>query len=101
MGEFVKVAQMSDLQPGIGRMIEVRGQEVALFNISGKVHAITNLCPHQGGPLSEGHLEGNTVICPWHNWSFDVATGVSPVNPRAKIQTFPVKVEGSDIYVSV
>ena len=54
---------------------------------------------HQGGPLGEGSLDSKTVTCPWHGWKFDVESGVSPVNPAAKIQTFKVVVEGNDVKV--
>jgi nitrite reductase/ring-hydroxylating ferredoxin subunit len=46
-------------------------------------------------------LEGSQIVCPWHAWVFDVASGVSPVNPRAKIPTYPVKVEGKDVLVGL
>ncbi len=100
MGDFVRVASMSELAPGTARMVEVNGKEVAVYNVDGKVYATTNVCPHQGGPLAEGMLEGTSIVCPWHAWAFDVCTGTSPVNPRAKIETYPVKVEGQDIFVN-
>ena len=99
MGTFVKVATLGELAPGSCRMVEVNGKEVALFNVDGKVYATSNICPHQGGPLAEGMVEGTTVICPWHAWAFDVRSGTSPVNPRAKVDTYPVKLEGGDVYV--
>jgi NAD(P)H-dependent nitrite reductase small subunit len=101
MGTFVKVASLSDLAPGSTRMVEANGREVALYNVDGKVYASTNICPHQGGPLAEGILEGTSIICPWHAWAFDVCTGLSPVNPRTKVETYEVKVENDDIFVSV
>lgn len=101
MGNWIKVAKTSDLTPGNAMRVEANGQEVALYNVDGKYYATSNICPHQGGPLGEGMLEGATIVCPWHAWVFDVTTGTSPVNPRAKIPCFPVKVEGSDVFVSV
>jgi nitrite reductase/ring-hydroxylating ferredoxin subunit len=100
MSEFVKVAATSEIAPGTARMVEVNGKEIAVYNCDGKFYATTNICPHQGGPLAEGMLEGTNIVCPWHAWYFDVCTGASPVNPRAKIETYPVKVEGPDVYVS-
>ena len=94
MGTLTKVATLAELAPGTARMVEVNGKEVALFNVDGKVYATTNICPHQGGPMAEGMIEGTTVVCPWHAWSFDICTGVSPVNPRAKLEKYSVKVEG-------
>lgn len=100
MGSFQKVATLSEVAPGTIRMVEVNGKELALYNVNGTIYATTNICPHQGGPLSEGMIEGTSVICPWHAWAFDICTGSSPVNPRAKIETYAVKVEGQDILVN-
>ena len=100
MGTFTKVAQVDEVAPGTAKMVEVNGKELALYNVDGRIYATTNICPHQGGPLAEGMLEGTTVVCPWHAWAFDVCSGTSPVNPRARIETYPVKVEGRDIYVN-
>lgn len=101
MPNWVKVAKASDLTPGNALRVEANGQEVALYNVDGKYYATSNICPHQGGPLGEGMLEGPNVVCPWHAWVFDVTTGQSPVNPRAKIPCYQVKVEGADVFVSV
>jgi nitrite reductase/ring-hydroxylating ferredoxin subunit len=98
---WVRVAATSDLTPGNAMKVEVNGQEYALYNVDGKYYCTSNICPHQGGPLNEGMLEGPNIVCPWHAWVFDVTNGQSPVNPRAKIPCVQVKVEGKDVLVSV
>lgn len=101
MPNFAKVGNTSDLKPGENKVVNVNGTEVALFNVDGIFFATTNTCPHRGGPLGEGFLEGDVVTCPWHGWKFNVKTGVSPVVPTAKIPTYQVKVEGNDVLVAV
>ena len=101
MASFEKAAKKSDVKPGEGRVVQAGGREVALFNVSGQFYAIDNICPHQGGPLGEGMLDGTEVTCPWHGWSFDVKTGVSTFNPSASVPSLKVKVEGDDIYIAV
>ena len=101
MANFVKVADTSDLKSGENKVVNVNGAEVALFNVDNEFFAISNTCLHRGGPLGEGFLEGDTVTCPWHGWKFNVKTGVSPVIPTAKVQTYQVKVEGNDVMVAV
>src|SRR5260370_38639049 len=54
MPEYVKVAQASEIEPNHGKLVEVQGKKIALFNVDGKFHAIDNTCTHRGGPLSEG-----------------------------------------------
>ena len=76
-------------------------EDIALFNCGGKFYATANTCIHRGGPLGEGLLEGTTVVCPWHGWEFDVASGACITNPKAKISTYPVKVEGNDLLVDL
>ncbi len=98
-GTWTKVGTTDAVAPGAVIKAEVDGKEMAVYNVDGKFYCTSNVCPHQGGPLSEGMLEGTTIVCPWHAWVFDVSNGVSPVNPRAKIPCYPVKVEGTDILV--
>ena len=63
--------------------------------------AFGSVCPHQGGPLADGALEGTIVTCPWHGWHFDVCTGKSPMGPRVKQTVYEVKVDGRDVLVNV
>lgn len=97
----VKVANVSDLEDGHAKTVEAEGREIALYKEDGKFYATDNKCPHHGGPLGEGELENCVISCPWHGWKFDVKTGVSPVNPAAKIETFPVTVEGDEVFVEI
>lgn len=75
--------------------------EIALFNVEGNFHALDNACPHRGGPLGEGALEGRTLTCPWHRWQFNAVTGESLVNPAAKLRTFSVTLKGDDVFVEI
>ncbi len=101
MGEFVKVAKKSEIPADTGKYVQAKGKDIALFNVQGKVCAISHVCPHQGGPLAEGGLDGMVVTCPWHGWSFDVTTGVCTFNEAIQQETYKVKEEGEDIFVEV
>lgn len=98
---FVKVGEISDLQDGQAKTVEAGGNQIALIKKGGKFFALDNSCVHHGGPIGEGYIEGDNVVCPWHSWKYNVKTGISPVNPMAKLQVFNVKVEGKDILVEV
>jgi nitrite reductase (NADH) small subunit len=74
--------------------------EVALFNVGGELFALENSCPHQGGPIADGWVEGETVTCPWHAWCFNLRSGKMTLGEFASIPRFDVRVEGSDIFVS-
>ena len=99
MSKPIKVAEVSELKPGQGKVVTVGEKELALFNIEGRFYAVDNICPHRGGPLGEGMLEGSVVTCPWHGWKFDVTTGISPVVKTAKVERVEVVVEGNDVKV--
>jgi len=100
MSDFVTVADAKEIGPGEGRVVEVNGDEVALFNLNGTFYAIDNMCVHQGGPLGEGMLEGENVICPWHSWKYNVKTGVCSTNPSMKVKTYSVKIEDGQVKVA-
>ena len=101
MPNFIKVASTTDLKPGENKIVYVNGTEVALFNVDGEFFAISNVCSHRGGPLGEGFLESDVVTCPWHGWRYNVRTGQNLTIPTAKVATYNVKVEGSEISVSL
>ncbi len=102
MADFVKVARTDEIAPGQGKMVEVSGKKIALFNVEGSIYAIDDTCTHRGGPLSEGALEGKEVTCPWHGATFDVTTGevLGPPAPK-EVARYNIRVEGSDIEVKV
>jgi nitrite reductase/ring-hydroxylating ferredoxin subunit len=101
MEGMVKVAEVKDLSTGEGKVVNASGKELALFNVDGTFYAIGNTCVHRGGPLGEGELEGNVVTCNWHGWKYDVTSGVSPVNPAAKVPSYRVEVQGNDILIEL
>lgn len=103
MSGFIKVINKSDLPSGEGMVVEVNGQPIALFNVGGEFYALDNICPHRGGPIGEGYCDPNnlTVQCPWHGWVFSLKTGISPVNPAARVESFEVQVDGDDVIVSL
>ena len=101
MSDFVKALAAADLAPGKGTEVSVAGQPVALFNVDGTFFAISNTCLHRGGPLGQGYVEGRTVTCPWHAWTFDVASGENVVNAELKVACFATKVEGGQVFVRV
>jgi nitrite reductase (NADH) small subunit len=99
MSEFTPAIAVADLSPGRGAEVVVDGQAVAIFNVEGAFHALSGRCPHRGGPLGQGFLDGRQVSCPWHNWTFDVTTGENVASADLKVPRYQVKVE--DGFVSV
>jgi nitrite reductase/ring-hydroxylating ferredoxin subunit len=101
MANFVRVALVSEIPAGQGKTVEVGGKAIAVFNCKGTFYAIDNTCEHEGGPLGEGELAGTVVTCPWHGWTYDVTTGISPDDTECAVERYEVKVEGDDVMVNV
>lgn len=100
MACFVKVARLEDLPAGTGMIVVGPfDKPMALFNVGGEVFAINAICPHRGGPLHTGRLDGHLVACPWHGWTFDVRTGQPDHSGGHLVAGYEVKVEHGDIYV--
>jgi ferredoxin-NADP reductase/nitrite reductase/ring-hydroxylating ferredoxin subunit len=102
MTESIRVGSAAEIPPGSVRLVEAKGNRIALFNVDGRFHAIDDTCSHQGGPLSEGTLDGPVVTCPWHGARFDVTTGAVLKGPaRHPVAAYPVRVSGSDLLVQI
>ena len=83
-------------------MIRVGEKTLAFFKVEGVYYAISNACPHKGGPLGQGDLCGHVVTCPWHGWTWDVRTGVNARIPSVRpVQCYPVKANDGQLYVEL
>ena len=98
----VRLACTDAVPDGQVRVFEAGGERIALCNVSGTFYAIENTCTHDDGPLGEGTLDGVEVVCPRHGARFDVRTGAVLRMPAIQpIRTFPVRVEGTEVYVRI
>lgn len=73
--------------------------ELVLFNHKGEVRALSGVCPHLNGPLAQGNFVDGVVVCPWHAWEFDTATGVCTHNAHAAVARYRVEVRDGVVYV--
>ena len=98
----VRVAHVGEIPVGRGKTVEVDGLFLAVFNAgSGRYHAVTGSCPHEGGPLAEGVLLGDRIMCPWHGFDFDVTTGACRAAPDLSVNVYPVRVAGADLVIEL
>jgi 3-phenylpropionate/trans-cinnamate dioxygenase ferredoxin subunit len=104
------VARAIDVSPGQCKIVNVNGREIGVFNLGGEYFALANRCPHEGGPLCQGHIipliqsdgpgqyrltrHQEFLRCPWHGWEFEIRTGQSWCDPKStRARQFEVKVE--------
>jgi nitrite reductase/ring-hydroxylating ferredoxin subunit len=99
--QFVKVAQVGDIPDGYGRLLEVDGRVIAVFNHGGRFHATSPVCPHEDGPLADGWIEGDAVVCPWHGFDFDLASGRCLSDPDLAISVYRARVTGTAVEVDL
>jgi nitrite reductase/ring-hydroxylating ferredoxin subunit len=99
MPELVEIENVANVPTGRMKACLVNGRTLALYHTADGFFATDNVCPHRGGPLAQGDLIGNEIVCPWHLWSFDVVTGICMGNPEIKIETVDVQVDGDRILV--
>src|SRR4051812_4815611 len=98
---LVKVGSRAEMPPG--SLVEVGEGEgvVAVCNYDGEFHAVDGICPHQGGSLGQGALQGRMIVCPWHAWEFDCVTGCNDYDSGVVLKKYTVVEEGGEIYVEI
>lgn len=94
MAEWVRLCAVEEA-PAAGevREIEAQGQMLCFANVEGEFHVLDNLCPHRQGPLGQGWIEGQAVVCPWHAWAFDCRTGIAEEPEKASVKVFATRLQ--------
>jgi len=116
MGKLTRIAKTNDLSEGTMKKYQVEDTEILVARIEGRYYAAQNKCPHFGGDLSKGKLEGSIVTCPRHGSQFNVTDGsvvrwlkgtglISSIgkilrSPH-KLITYNTKIEEQDILVEI
>ena len=96
------VAKRNEIPPGSTKRVVVDGTPLLICNVDGDFYAIEDVCTHDGGPLDQGELEGNRIMCPRHGALFDVTSGAALTLPAViPLETYPVSTEGDDVLVEV
>lgn len=106
---YKKAISIADVPAGTMKHVTVDGTEILIANVGGTCYALNNTCPHMGGSLADGKLEGNVVQCPRHGARFDVTTGKNTGNAKIAFlkmkvkdtQCYPVRIEGTDVLVEI
>ena len=98
----IALCQLDELPVGLGRAFEVEGKPIAVFRTRlGRVFAVDGICPHKGGPLADGMLAGDSVVCPYHAFRFDSGTGACDQPGICSIATHPIEVAGDAVFVMI
>src|SRR5580693_1533849 len=102
MANFTNLTTESELPPADeAKEFPCGARTICVANVSGVYRTMDNLCPHRGGPLGQGMVEGSKVVCPWHGWAWDTRTGQAAQDPGMKVAVYPLKIEGGDVLVEI
>jgi nitrite reductase (NADH) small subunit len=101
MEGFVDIGSVDEIPLGRVKVRLVGDRKIALGHTAGGFFALDNTCPHRGGPLGEGDLIGEELVCPWHLWGFDVATGYCGGNREVSVVKHELRIEGNRILVKL
>ena len=98
----VPLCTLDDIAVGLGRSFDVGGTAVAVFRgREGQVFAVEGKCPHKGGPLADGMLIGEQVVCPLHAYRYHGTSGACDQPNACAIEAFPTEVRNGTVYVTV
>jgi nitrite reductase (NADH) small subunit len=101
MSALVRICSTSELpRPGEAKEFAAGPRTLCIANIDGVIRALDNECPHRGGPLAEGMIEHGKLICPWHAWTFDPATGATDASEE-RVAVYLVTVEAQEVFVNI
>ena len=98
MSDFVRICSQAEL-PASSMVKEflVDGRALCVANVDGGICVLDGTCPHEGGPLGEGSIEGGKLVCPWHAYAFDVHTGANEDDPDVNADVLEAKVENGEL----
>lgn len=99
MSDWIVIAKQGDCLPGTSLELVVEDRIVALYNVEGEFFALDGICPHNGGPLGKGALDGCIVTCPWHGWQFDVKNGQCQLSATIQQPKIKVRTENDDVLI--
>jgi nitrite reductase (NADH) small subunit len=101
--QWIRITAMQNIPLREGRAVNVAGREIAIFNLGDRVLAVDGRCPHKGGPLAEGIVTGNTVVCPLHAWKISLETGsvTKPVAEPVCVATYRTRIESGIVLLEL
>jgi len=100
---WVRITPCENIPLREGRPVHIAGRELAIFNFGDRFVVTENRCPHRNGPLADGIISGQTIVCPLHAWKFDLVSGACINHPESHscLNTFPTRVENGIILVEL
>ncbi|HEX9704634.1 MAG TPA: Rieske 2Fe-2S domain-containing protein [Gemmatimonadales bacterium] len=100
MAEWHRLGTRDELLARVPFATKIDRHRIAVFLYEGRLRAISDICNHKGGPLSDGRLRGEFVMCPWHGWEYSVITGKGPTGyDEEQVPVYAVEERPDGVYV--
>lgn len=99
--QWHRVGLVADFKPGSLRAMRIESHRLCIGHGETGPFAVDDTCPHAGGSLSTGLIDGREIVCPLHAWGFDVETGETPDDPFCPLRVYPVRTRGDDLEVQL
>jgi len=102
MSDWIEIGTLNDIPKLGARVVATKDHDIAVFRTAkDEIFAIKDECPHKQGPLSQGIVHGNKVACPLHDWKIQLDSGVAVTPDEGCAATYPVKMDGDKIMLSL
>ena len=99
---YIKVCKDDEIAEGKVKTVVTRNGRVSLVRLNGEVCAFEDVCTHDDGPLGDGELDGEEIICPRHGARFNMRTGAATKMPATEgIEVYPVRANGNEIEIDM
>ena len=95
----IKVGTVDSIKPGSGKGLNLLGRKYAVYNLDGKFYGMEGSCKHMKAALAKGQIIGTVVVCPMHDWQYDIPTGKCLTEDWANLKTYPVEVEDNSVFI--
>ena len=100
--QWIEICKLDEIPPSQARTVRADNTVIAIFRLKdNRVKAVENRCPHKNGPLAEGIVSGDDVLCPLHNWRIHLDSGEVAAPDEGCVKTYPVKVEDGQVFLSL
>jgi len=99
---WIEVCKLDEIPPSQARTVNAGDNMIAIFRLTDdRIKAVENRCPHKQGPLAEGIISGDDILCPLHNWRIHLDSGEVAAPDKGCVKTYPTKVEDGQVFLSL
>jgi len=97
---WIQVCKLDDIPPSQARTVNAGANMIAVFRLTDdRIKAVENRCPHKQGPLAEGIISGDDILCPLHNWRISLESGEVAAPDHGCVKTYATKVENGQVFL--